>query len=170
MAAAARRGDVEVIGEFTHPAGLHSAAACFADVAVDRDTGVPTVVSLVVVGDVGTVINPLAAMGQMTGGVANGFGFAMMEELRYEDGVMATPNLDGYKIPSVRDMPEVRVVLVEDDKGPGPFGAKSVGELGNFLPAPAIANAVRRACNIPVATIPMTAERLYAELRQSGSR
>jgi CO/xanthine dehydrogenase Mo-binding subunit len=170
LALAAEDGGFEVVGEFTHPSGVRSTAACFADVAVDEETGAITVAHITIVADVGTVINPLAARGQIVGGLANGLGFAMTEELVIEDGRVVGPNLNEYKIPTMADMPELHVVLLQDDKGPGPFGAKSTGELSNYLVAPAIANAVQIAAGVRVTSLPMTAEKVYDMLGMNVER
>lgn len=164
LAIAAEDGGFEVVGEFDHPAGVRSTAACCVDLAVDEETGAISVDHILVIADVGTVINPLGARGQLVGGIANGLGYALMEELVVEDGGVLTPNLSEYKIPTIKDMPDVDVVLLEDDKGPGPFGAKSAGELSNYLIAPAIANAVHRACGVRITSLPITAEKVHAAL------
>lgn len=164
LALAAEDGGFEVVGEFTHPGGIRSTAACFVDLAVDEGTGAIDVSHIVLVADVGTVINPLAARGQLVGGIANGLGYALMEELIVEEGRVVSPNLNEYKLPTMRDMPKIDIVLLEDDKGPGPYGAKSTGELSNYLVAPAVANAVHRACGVRVTSLPITAEKVYRAL------
>lgn len=161
LAVAAEGGGLEVVGEFAHPGGIHSTAACCVDLAVDVDTGAIAVSDIIVVADVGTVINPLGAKGQLVGGIANGLGTALMEELVMDDGAVIGANLSEYKIPTIADMPKMHVVLLEDDKGAGPFGAKSVGELSNYLIAPAIANAVHQATGVRVTSLPITAEKVY---------
>ena len=74
---------------------------------------------------------------------------------------MITANLSEYKIPCLKDMPQIQVVLITEDAGAGPFGAKSIGELSNSIVAPAIANAVHNAIGVRVTSLPITAEKVY---------
>jgi CO/xanthine dehydrogenase Mo-binding subunit len=138
------------------------------EVSVDRDTGSFRVVDAVLVADVGTVINPVAVRGQLEGGFVFGLGQAVMEELRVDDGRVTTTNLGDYKIPTSADAPPLRLVLITDSPGPGPFGAKSVGELANPAVGAAIANAVASAVGARVMTLPITAEKVLAELRRTA--
>jgi CO/xanthine dehydrogenase Mo-binding subunit len=134
------------------------------DVSVDRETGQVRVESALLVADLGTVINPIAHRGQIQGGFAFGIGTALIEELIIEDGHIQNLSLADYKLPAMPDLPPLRVVLIEDAVGPGPFGAKSVGELSTSSVGPAIANAVAAACGARVMTLPLTAERVHAAL------
>jgi CO/xanthine dehydrogenase Mo-binding subunit len=116
--------------------------------------------------DVGTVINPLAHQGQLNGGFGFGVGAALMEDLPVsEDGKVAALSLAEYKLPTVRDMPPLRTVLLRTLVGPGPFGAKAVGEVTNSGVAPAIANALHDALGVRVYSLPLTAEKVLAALR-----
>jgi CO/xanthine dehydrogenase Mo-binding subunit len=95
---------------------------------------------------------------------------ALMEELELDDGVVIGGNLSDYKLPSMKDMPDIRVILIESEVGAGPFGAKSVGELTNSLIAPAVAGAVRSSCGVSIHSLPITAQRIYAAMQDtSGS-
>jgi CO/xanthine dehydrogenase Mo-binding subunit len=114
--------------------------------------------------DVGEVINPLAHQGQLNGGFAFGVGAALMEDLPVEDGKVAALSLGEYKLPTSLDMPPLRTVLLHTDVGPGPFGAKAVGEVTNGGVAPAIANAVADACGARVRELPITSERIWQAL------
>ena len=134
------------------------------DVSVDRETGQIRVENALLVADTGTVINPIAHRGQIQGGFAFGIGTALMEELIVEDGHIQNLSLADYKLPAMPDLPPLRVVLIEDAAGPGPFGAKSVGELSTSSVGPAIANAVAAACGARLVRLPLTAERVYAAL------
>jgi CO/xanthine dehydrogenase Mo-binding subunit len=89
-----------------------------------------------------------------------------MEELRVEDGRVVTANLGDYKLPTIADAPPLRIELITDHPGPGPFGAKSVGELANPAVGAAVANAVQDACGARVISLPVTAEKIWAELRK----
>jgi CO/xanthine dehydrogenase Mo-binding subunit len=116
------------------------------------------------------VINPVAMRGQLEGGFVFGLGQAVMEELLLEDGRVTTTNLGDYKIPTSADVPPLRLVLITDVPGPGPFGAKSVGELANPAVSAAIANAIDAAVGARVMSLPITAEKVLAELRRTADR
>ena len=103
-------------------------------------------------------------LGALMGGFVTGVGQATMEEIRVRDGVVATSNLDTYTMPTMSDVPPLHIVLVTDDKGDGPFGAKSVGELSNPAIAPAIANAVADAVGARITSLPITAEKIFVAL------
>jgi len=158
------KGRARVEGKYEHPAGMHSTYGYAVDVEVDRETGQVRVSDVVLVVDVGTVINPVALRGQLVGGFAFGFGQALTEELLFEDGVLTNAGLGDYKLPTIADVPPVRVVLITDEKGGGPFGAKSVGELTNPAVGGAIANAIEDAAGVRVRSLPLTAEKVRAAL------
>ena len=117
--------------------------------------------------DVGRVINRVAAEGQDEGAATMGFGHALYEQLEFEDGqpINATP-ID-YMIPRISDVPPVfDTILVENGDGPGPGGAKGMGE-GAILPvAPAIANALFSAYGIRITDLPMTPEKVWRALQK----
>jgi CO/xanthine dehydrogenase Mo-binding subunit len=159
-------GVVEVTGEAsqeTHESSMY-AYALFAH--VDRETGSLKIEGATLVADVGTVINPVALRGQLEGGFVFGLGQAVMEELRLEDGRVVTTNLGDYKIPTIADVPPLQIELITDQHGPGPFGAKSVGELANPAVGAAVANAVQDACGVRVLSLPVTAEKIWMQLRK----
>jgi CO/xanthine dehydrogenase Mo-binding subunit len=164
-----RGAPVEVRGTYAEAAhadggGDFNASVYAIEVVVDAETGEVRVCDAVQVVDVGTVINPLAHQGQLNGGFAFGVGAALMEDLAVDDGKVATPSLGEYKLPTVADMPPLRTVLLRTDIGPGPFGAKAVGEVTNSGVAPAIANAIQNAIGARVSELPITAERVLAAL------
>ena len=161
-------GGLRVLGEFEHAGGEYSTYAYLAEVEVDRETGDFRIIDCVLVADVGTVINPLGLRGQLVGGFVAGVGQATMEELRVQNGVVTTSNLDAYSLPAMSDVPPLHIVLLTDDKGAGPFGAKSVGELSNPAIAPAIANAVADAVGTRITSLPITAEKIFAVLGDQG--
>jgi CO/xanthine dehydrogenase Mo-binding subunit len=135
------------------------------EVAVDRETGVVTIVDAVLAADVGTIVNPVAHAGQLVGGFAFGVGAALMEELPVEDGVVIGRSLGELRLPASRDIPELRQVLLPTTIGPGAFGAKMAGELSNAPVAPAIANAIADAVGVRLTDLPMTPERVLAAIR-----
>jgi CO/xanthine dehydrogenase Mo-binding subunit len=157
-----------IVVEVTYP-GAHGhqiAVTCqIAEVSVDRDSGQIRVERIITTHDVGQVIHPMMHQGQIDGGIANGLGFAIMEDLQIQDGRVTAPHLGEYKLPTIGDMPELRTILVTGAAGPGPQGAKGIGETANVCLAPAIANAVFDACGVRITSLPITAEKVYAALR-----
>jgi CO/xanthine dehydrogenase Mo-binding subunit len=140
-----------------------------AEVEVDVETGQLQVKRIVTAHDVGTVINPVAHQGQIEGGLVQGLGYAVLEELITENGKVLTANLGDYRIPCTRDLPALQTVLVEDRSGPGPFAAKQIGENGIIATAPAIANALDAAVGVRLFDIPLTAEKIYLALKSPQS-
>ena len=131
---------------------------------VDVDTALGTVKPLRIhaAHDVGRAINPTQVEGQIEGGIAQGLGLALMEE--YLPG--RTENLHDYLIPTVGDVPEIEVIIVEDPEPLGPFGAKGVGEPGLVPTAPAVLGAIRHATGVRVTKVPALPHRLRAALRE----
>lgn len=159
-------GEIEVTGaaaQEAHEASMYGYALML---NVDGETGSTKIQQATLVADVGTVINPVALRGQLEGGFIFGLGQAVMEELRVEDGRVVTANLGDYKLPTIADAPPLRIELITDHPGPGPFGAKSVGELANPAVGAAVANAVQDACGARVMSLPVTAEKIWAELQK----
>jgi CO/xanthine dehydrogenase Mo-binding subunit len=159
---------VEVRGEYdsTHAPGEpgdFEFAGYVVEAEVDRDTGTVRIHDVLLVADVGTIINPVAHQGQLDGGLMFGVGAALMEELSVQDGQVTTLTLGDYKIPCAMDTPPFRTVLLRDPTGPGPLGAKAAGELNNTSFAPAVANAVA-ACGARVMHLPLSPERVLAAL------
>ncbi|HEV8536905.1 MAG TPA: xanthine dehydrogenase family protein molybdopterin-binding subunit [Candidatus Limnocylindria bacterium] len=163
-------GELEVTGEAAQEAHEASMYAYVLAVTVDSETGQTKIEDATLVADVGTVINPVALRGQLEGGFAFGLGQAVMEELRVEDGRVVTANLGDYKLPTIADMPRLGIELMTERPGPGPFGAKSVGELANPAVGAAVANAVQDACGSRVMSLPITAEKIWALLPAKQSR
>ncbi len=161
-------GPVQVTATYAKREAEHeeSFVVYVAEVEVDPETGQIKVRRLVTVDEVGPILNPINLEGQLHGGLVMGFGFAVMEELRVEDGKAVTVGLSDYKVPTVADIPKLEMVLITDGHGPGPFGAKGVGELGIVPVAPAIANAVFDAVGVRITDLPITAEKIYRALKQ----
>jgi CO/xanthine dehydrogenase Mo-binding subunit len=132
-----------------------------ADVSVDTSTGRVTVDKLFYVMDATKIINPLIYYGHIHGGVVQGLGFCLTEHLVTQDGRVMALSLGDYKLPTIRDVPPLSAAIVKANEGPGPFGAKAVGEAGISLVAPAIANAVADATGIRIKESPITAEDIY---------
>lgn len=139
-------------------------AAHAAKVEVNTRTGVVRVLRYVVVQDVGRVINPLAAEGQLEGSVMQGLGYALSENLLFDNGVIMNPNLFDYKILSALDVPPTQIMLIESVDPNGPFGAKGVGEPAMVPIAPALANAIYDAIGVRITDLPITPQKIVAEL------
>ena len=146
-------------------------AAHFAEVEVDCQTGLVRVVRYVAATDCGTAINPILAQGQVEGAVLNGISYALCEEFCFDDkGRMRNPSFGQYKIYSTRDLPEIEAIMVPTYEESGPFGAKSVSEIGINGPLPAISNAIYDAVGIRLRTSPFTPERVLAALQSKTNR
>ncbi|MBI2358856.1 MAG: molybdopterin-dependent oxidoreductase [Deltaproteobacteria bacterium] len=146
-----------------------SFCAQVAEVEVDRETGQVRVLKITCAHDAGTVINPLGHQGQIEGGIMHGVGFSLIEEIQGEQGRFSTLSLGDYKLPNIKDIPELRTVVLTETGGPVPFGGKSVGE-GTTSPVPgAIANAVFDAVGVRIMETPITAEKIYSALHHIHS-
>src|SRR5213593_4868879 len=145
-----------------HSPSFHAHAV---DLSVDPETGEITVENYVVAQDVGFAMNPTYIEGQIEGGVAQGLGQALSEEIVYEGGRVVNANLTDYKMPTTLDVPRVESILVQHPTLVGPFGAKGVGEPPNIEPPAAIANAVASATGVRITTLPITAEKVALALR-----
>ncbi|MBN2466555.1 MAG: molybdopterin-dependent oxidoreductase [Deltaproteobacteria bacterium] len=145
--------------------------AGFAEVEVDTETGVVEVIKMIIAHDIGRAINPTVVEGQLEGGQLQGIGFALFEDIiiSSENGVNLTDSFNKYKIASMLDCPDHEALLVELGDPTGPFSAKSCGESGIFLQAPAIANAIYDAVGIRLRDVPMTPERVLAALKNKSS-
>ncbi|MHB1405406.1 MAG: xanthine dehydrogenase family protein molybdopterin-binding subunit [Desulfitobacteriaceae bacterium] len=136
--------------------------AGFAEVEIDKETGKIDLIDYVAVVDCGTVINSNLARIQAEGGIVQGIGLAMYEDVRYSDkGKMHTDSFMQYKIPCRKDIGNIRVTFEESFEPTGPFGAKSVGEVVINTPAPAIAHAVYNAVGVRVTSLPITPEKVF---------
>ena len=155
-------GQGPVFPDFTY--GCHAG-----DVAVDTETGEVTVLKSVGAHDIGQAINPQAVEGQIEGGALMGQGYALSEELIYEEGKLVSPSFSEYLIPTSMDMPEITSVILESRSGLGPFGAKGIGEPSLTPVAPAIANAVADAIGGRVFDLPITPEKIVKAIRTGTS-
>jgi len=141
--------------------------AHFAKVRVDIETGKIDVLKYVAAVDCGTPINPALAEGQTEGAVLNGICYALTEEYVFnEKGTMLNPNFQTYKIYSMRDIPEIKTILVPTYETTGPFGAKSVSEISINGPLPVISNAVYDAIGVRLTEGPFTPEKVLKAIKE----
>ena len=142
--------------------GTYAWAAYVAEVEVDLRTCGVRVTDFVAVQEIGKVLHETLARGQVQGGVAQGIGWALLEECKWKDGAMANGQLTNYVIPTSDDLPPIRVVFLENPYPHGAQGAKGLGELPIDGPAPAVLNAVAAALGVEPTVIPLTPERLMS--------
>ncbi len=140
--------------------GAYAWAAYVAQVAVDTSTGETQVEDFVARQEVGKVLHPVLASGQIEGGVAQGIGWALYEEVVYRAGRVVNGQMTNYIMPTAADLPSIRVFFEETPYADGPGGAKGIGELPMDGPAPAILNAVAQATGAAVNRVPLTPEKL----------
>jgi CO/xanthine dehydrogenase Mo-binding subunit len=117
--------------------------------------------------DVGKVLNPVDHQGQIEGAVVQGIGYGLSEELEVHEGRVASVHFGDYKIPNVKDIPELKTILLASESGPGPYNARGIGENPIGPVAPAIANAVEDAVGVRIRDLPITAEKVYRTLTDS---
>jgi CO/xanthine dehydrogenase Mo-binding subunit len=170
------RSGGHVEGQFTYDAQRDEDLTCFcaqvAEVEVDEDSGQVQLTRFTTAHDVAMILNPIAHQGQIEGAVMQGIGYALVEELKYDEGRVSTLSFGDYKIPNMCDIPELRTVLVQSDSGgPTPYGGKSIGEQPISAVAPAIVNAVLDAVGVSITDLPVTSEKVFQALqaRLSGA-
>jgi CO/xanthine dehydrogenase Mo-binding subunit len=144
-------------------------AVYIAEVAVDLATYSATVEDFVALQEVGRVLHPVLAKGQIAGGVAQGIGFALYEKIIWQNGRMQNGQMTNYIMPTSADLPPIRVFFEERGNVHGAFGAKGIGELPMDGPAPAIVNAITDAMGIPFDSIPLLPEDIFEAVSQSLS-
>jgi CO/xanthine dehydrogenase Mo-binding subunit len=148
------------------PHRVFGATAMVARVEVNRHTGEVSVLGVASAVDCGAAINPAGVIGQTEGGILQGMGFAIMEELAYRDGMPLQNSLETYLIPTASDIPEMETILIEDgEESTGPFGAKGIAEVTLVPVAPAITSAIRDAVGASVERLPATPERVFLLMR-----
>jgi CO/xanthine dehydrogenase Mo-binding subunit len=171
-------GTLQSLVKYEHPRDLHwddenyrgdaygayAWAVYVAEVSVDTRTAEVRVEDFVAVQEVGKVINPVLAAGQIEGGVAQGIGFALYENVVWQEGRMVNGQMTNYIMPTSMDVPPIRVFFEEIPYARGPAGAKGIGELPLDGTAPAIANAIAHATGVDILRIPVTPESLLSLL------
>ena len=146
------------------PYATYGFGAHIAEVEVDALLGTTKVLRLAAAHDVGKTINPTQVEGQIQGGIAQGLGMALMEE--YVQCV--SENLHDYLMPTVGDMPEIEIILIEDPEPLGPYGAKGIGEHALIPTAPAILAGIKHATGISIRHVPATPDRVFTALQEAG--
>jgi CO/xanthine dehydrogenase Mo-binding subunit len=174
----AAHGPVEATAQYQEPPGVfwddekyrgeaygaYSYATYVAEVTVDTFTGETEVTDFVALQEVGRVLNPVLAAGQIEGGVAQGIGLALYEKVAWQNGSMANNQMTNYIIPTAADIPRIRVFFEEIPYPHGAMGAKGIGELPMDGPAPAIINAVEDAIGISFRYVPLMPEDILEAL------
>ena len=145
-------------------------AVYVAEVTVDLATYKVSVDDFVALQEVGRVLNPVLARGQIVGGVAQGIGFALYEKVEWRDGRMQNSQMTNYIMPTSADVPPIHVYFEELGNENGAFGAKGIGELPMDGPAPAILNAVEDALGIPFDSLPLLPEDIFEAIAASGAQ
>jgi CO/xanthine dehydrogenase Mo-binding subunit len=145
--------------------GNYAFASQAIEVEVDTLTGNIKIENVHVSQDVGRVLNPMGLQGQMEGGVAMGIGYALTEEMIYEEGILKNPSFHGYKILTTTDMPNVHFYPIETYDEAGPYGSKGAGEAPLIPTAAAISNAVSNALGLRFNSLPITPEMVLRALK-----
>jgi CO/xanthine dehydrogenase Mo-binding subunit len=151
--------------EYSNESGSYNFCAQALEVDVDPSTGQFRILNATMASDAGTVIHPIACEGQNEGALAQGLGYAAIEDLVIEDGRPLNPNFSDYRVPSLADMPPFRQEFVPSYEPTGPFGAKGIGQVGIDPVAPALANAIFDAVGVRVTSLPITPEKVLWALR-----
>ncbi len=163
----AEKGSIIAAVSMAPPSNPSPCAVQFVEVEVDTDTGEVHVLRVVYAHDIGRVFHPKSAQGQVEGGFQQGMGYALMENIQFdqETGACLSGDFLDYKIPTAVEMPrEIESIFIESNEPTGPFGAKSLSELCVIVPAPAIANAIYNAIGVRIKELPITPEKILRAL------
>jgi xanthine dehydrogenase molybdenum-binding subunit len=145
-------------------------ATHIAEVQIDPGTGKVDVIHFVTAHDVGKAINPLLVEGQIEGGIAQGIGWTLTEDLKFENGRIINPNFHDYKILTIKDITKITPIIIETIDPNGPFGAKGIGECAMVPTAPAIVNAIYDAIGVRIKDLPATPEKIFQGIKQKEHR
>jgi xanthine dehydrogenase molybdenum-binding subunit len=163
----AEKGTIIGLSSMAPPSNPSPSSVEFVEVEVDTETGQVKVLQVVFAHDIGKVINPAGAEGQVEGGFQQGMGYALMENILFdqETGACLTSDFLDYKMPTAVEMQfPIESIFIESDDPTGPFGAKSLSEPCTTVPAPAIANAIYNAVGVRIRELPITPEKILAGL------
>jgi CO/xanthine dehydrogenase Mo-binding subunit len=162
---------LKATGKFKSKSGVGGASfyAQGVEVEVERETGKVKVQRIVSAHDVGTVINPVLHQGQIEGGMVQGLGYSLMEDLADEEGKIIPASLGDYKMPNISDVPVHQTILLKDARGPAPYESKAIGEHSTSPMAAAMANAIYDATGVQIRKTPITAEMIYDALKKGDA-
>lgn len=154
------------VASYVSPSSPPPFAAQFAEVTVDTQTGAVTVDNLLMAVDSGIIINPLTASGQIEGGMTQALGYAVCEEMTYDEkGAARERDLERYHIFRADEMPELETIFIETFEPTHPFGVKAVAEIPMDGVAPAVGNAIRDAIGVDIDANPVTPEKVWRALK-----
>lgn len=137
-----------------------------AEVEVDTETGEVQVIRIVAAHDLGKAVNPVQAEGQIAGGVAQGLGYALWENIELSAGKIKNPALSSYLIPTALDVPVIESIIIEEAEETGPYGAKGLGEPAMIPTVAAVINAIDNAVGVRITSLPATPEKILAALAE----
>ena len=163
----AEKGSIIGVASLAPASNPSPCAAEFVEVEVDTDTGEVKVLNVVYAHDLGRVFHPKSAEGQVEGGFQQGMGYALMENIAFdqETGACLSSDFLDYKMPTAMEMPrKIESIFIESNEPTGPFGAKSLSELCTIVPAAAISNAIYNAIGVRVKDLPITPEKILRAL------
>jgi CO/xanthine dehydrogenase Mo-binding subunit len=144
---------------------VYSYASQLAEVEVDTETGKVEVLRIIAAHDVGKALNPSNVEAQIEGGIVQGLGYALEEEIRQPGGMIENKSLVDYMVPTSKDVPEIETHIVEVPVSSGPYGAKGVGEPALIPTAPAVLNAICNALDVRITDMPANLENLHRLIR-----
>jgi CO/xanthine dehydrogenase Mo-binding subunit len=168
LSAAGRAISGESVNEDEERAPVTAFAAQVAEVAVDPATGAVKLLRITTAHDTGVIMNPMGHQGQIDGGVVQGLGYGLIEHLPVQDGKVEVAHFGEYKIPTAKDIPPLKTIVIESESGVGPYKVKGIGENPISPVAPAIANAIDDAVGVRIRDLPITAEKIYKAMREQG--
>lgn len=155
-------GDRETGQAIVYPTFVY--ATQIVEVEVDDETGEVHITRMVAAHDSGQIINPMLVEGQIIGGIAQGIGAALCEEVILREGRTMNTSFSDYFLPTAMDVPDIEVINIETSEATGPYGAKAVGEPALVPTAPAILNAIRNAVGVRIDSLPATPEKVLAAI------
>lgn len=156
---------------YQSPGNPASYGVNFVEVEVDTMTGMVKILDFLAVHDIGKAINPGFVTGQIQGAVQMGIGMALSEDINFDNkGRVQNDRFGRYMVVNAPDMPDVKVLLIEEGEELGPYGAKSVGEVAAVAPPPAIINAINNALDIYIDILPATPERIMEKIREKRQK
>jgi putative selenate reductase molybdopterin-binding subunit len=161
------QGQIMAVASYKSPVSPPPFAAQFAEVTVDIETGQAVVDNLVMAVDSGIIVNPITASGQIEGGMTQALGYALSEEMVYDEAGRARErDLRAYHIYQAHEMPKLETIFIETFEPSHPFGVKAVAEIPLDGVAPAIGNAILDACGVEMDEIPATPEKIWRALQR----